>query len=155
MCGFLSSREIKNINKKQVTGPASRAIILEVGYELNFYTFERKQIYQIMIGRIKLFTLVFVLYSLETIAQEKKHKINYEKDGYLKAIVIKYEVASCGYLIELTDKEKTKIIPYKLPDEFKKDREKVWVKYVIVKKQLPSTCMAGKQVEIEAIQKRK
>ncbi len=155
MCGFLSSSVIKNTNKIQVSGPASKAIILEVGYELNFYTFEEKQIYQIMLRLIKLFTLVFVLFSLETIAQEKKHKINYEKEGYVKALVIKYEVESCGYLIELDNREKTKIAPYKLPDEFKKDKEKVWIKYTLAKKQLPSTCMAGKQADIEDIKKRK
>jgi hypothetical protein len=98
---------------------------------------------------------VFTLFTCKVTAQEKKHKVNYEKEGYVKAIVIKYEVESCGYLIELTDKAKTKITPYKLPDEFKKDKEKVWLKYTLAKKQLPSTCMAGKQAEIEDIKKRK
>src|ERR1700757_3526497 len=36
VCGFLSSNEIKNTNKMQVSGPAKSAIILELLSELNF-----------------------------------------------------------------------------------------------------------------------
>ena len=114
-----------------------------------------KSICKNYVVNIKLFALVLMLVASIANAQEKNHKTNYEKEGYVKARVVKYEVEGCGFLIELADKTKTKLMPNQLPDEFKKDKEKVWIKYVVAKKQLPSTCMAGKQVEIEAIQKRK
>ncbi|MHB8261706.1 MAG: hypothetical protein ACYDCN_15365 [Bacteroidia bacterium] len=103
----------------------------------------------------KLFVISFLLLTLKVPAQEKKHKINYEREGYVKAVVVHYEIESCGYFIELADKARTRIAPHKLPDEFKKDNEKVWIKYTLAKKQLPSTCMAGKQAEVTDIQKRK
>ena len=98
--------------------------------------------------------IAFLLFTGKVNAQEKKHKVNYEKEGYVKALVIKYNVEDCGFIIELDDKEKTKLTPYKLPNEFKKGKEKVWIKYSIVKTQLPSTCMTGRQVELEDIKKR-
>ena len=102
-----------------------------------------------------LLKFALVLFTLKVRAQEKKQKTNYEREGYVKAIVIHYEIESCGYFIELVDKARTRIAPHKLPDVFKKDKEKVWVKYTMAKKQLPSTCMAGKQAEVIDIQKRK
>ncbi len=99
--------------------------------------------------------VIALLFMFKVNAQEKAKKINYEKEGYVKAIVIHYKVEGCGYLIELTDKAKTKIAPDKLADEFKKDKEKVWVKYTLAKKQPMSTCMAGKLAEIVDVKKRK
>ena len=108
-----------------------------------------------MLSFIRLLSLVFSLLSLSVSAQNKKSKINYEKEGYVKARVIKYEVENCGYLLELDGKEKTKLTPDKLDDAFKKDKQKVWVKYSFVKKQPMSTCMGGKLVVISDIRKRK
>lgn len=106
-----------------------------------------------MFRTITLFTIAFLLFTFKVNAQEKKQKINYEKEGYVKAEVIHYKVEGCGYLIELTDK--TKIAPDKLAEDFKKDKEKIWVKYALAKKQPTSTCMAGKLAEIIDIKKRK
>ena len=106
----------------------------------------------------RIITLLAIVFSLSTFkvnAQEKKQKINYEKEGYVKATIIHYKVEGCGYLIELADKAKTKIAPDKLAEEFKKDKEKIWVKYALAKKQPMSTCMAGKLVEVTDIKKRK
>jgi hypothetical protein len=102
-----------------------------------------------------LLAALFFFVTHTSVAQEKKHKINYEKEGYEKAEVIHYKVEGCGFLIELIDKEKTKLAPANLPEEFKKDKEKVWVKYTIAKKQLKGGCMAGKQAEIIEIKKRR
>lgn len=102
-----------------------------------------------------LFSFVFAMFVFSTQAQEPAKKINYAKEGYVKAKVIKYEVESCGYLIELADKEKTKLLPDKLDDVFKKNNQKIWVKYNLAKKQLPGTCMAGKQCEVLDVKKRK
>jgi hypothetical protein len=99
--------------------------------------------------------LIFCLFPTEINAQEKAKKINYEKEGYVKALVINYKVDGCGFLIELTDKAKTKLMPEKLSDELKKDKQKIWLKYAPVKKQPMSTCMAGKYIEVTDIQKRK
>ncbi|HXB39217.1 MAG TPA: hypothetical protein VNZ49_01670 [Bacteroidia bacterium] len=102
-----------------------------------------------------LFSFVFTLLVFTTNAQEKAKKINYAKEGYVKAMVIKYKVESCGFLIELADKEKTKLAPDKLSDDLKKDKLKIWIKYTLAKKQLLGTCMAGKQCEVTDIKKRK
>lgn len=104
---------------------------------------------------IALLVIAFSFVTCKVNAQEKKQKINYAKEGYIKAIVIHYNVENCGYLIELADKAKTKIAPDKLADEFKKDKQKIWIKYTLAKKQPVSTCMAGKLAEITDIKKRK
>jgi hypothetical protein len=108
-----------------------------------------------MIRIISTLIIAFSFITIKVNAQEKKQKINYEKEGYVKAEVIDYKVDGCRFLIELSDKAKTKITPDKLDEAFKKDKEKIWIKYSLVKKQLPSTCMAGKQAEVVDIQKRK
>ena len=108
-----------------------------------------------MVRISNLLTIVFFLFALNMHAQEKKQKINYEKEGYVKAIVIDYKVDGCGFLLELSDAQKTKLTADNLTEEFKKDQQKIWVKYTPKKNQLPSTCMAGKQVEITAIKKRR
>ncbi len=98
-------------------------------------------------------TLSLMTFSLN--AQEKKQPVNYAKEGYVKATVINYKIDGCGFLIQLADKEKTKLVPDKMPDDFKKDKRKIWVKYSISKKQEMSSCMAGKQCEVIEIKKRK
>jgi hypothetical protein len=94
--------------------------------------------------------LVFI-----TNAQEKKTATDYAKEGYVKATVINYKVEGCGFLIELADKEKTKLAPEKLAVSFKKDKLKIWVKYTVAKKQPITTCMAGKVCEVIDVKKRK
>lgn len=87
--------------------------------------------------------------------QPKGKTTDYAKEGYVKAMVIKYEVESCGYLLEVADEQKSKLAPDKLPEELKKDKQPVWVKYTPVKKQMMGTCMAGTQVQVVDIKKRK
>ena len=96
------------------------------------------------------FLICAVLLIQVSCAQKK-----YVQEGYTEATVIDYKVDGCKFLLELNDEEKTKLSPNKLPDELKKDQQKVWVKYSVVKKQMLSTCMAGKQIEVLDIQKRK
>lgn len=97
------------------------------------------------------FIFSFILFSCNA---QKKAKVDYAKEGYVKAVIIHYNVDGCKYLIELQDKAKTKLAPNKLADEFKKDKEKIWIKYVLAKKQPMTTCMAGKLAEVEDIKKR-
>lgn len=82
----------------------------------------------------------------------KSTKIDYAAQGYTKAIVIKYEVESCGYLLQLDDENK--LMPQELTEEFKKDGLQVWIKYEILKKQPMTTCMAGKSIKLTDIKKR-
>jgi len=108
----------------------------------------------IMFRIITCVVIVFSLVALKSRAQEKPKKINYKNEGYIKAQIINYNVDGCGFLIELCDKTKSKFAPEKLADNFKKDKQKIWIKYAVVKKQPLSTCMTGKLVEVLDIQKR-
>lgn len=103
------------------------------------------------------FFLVFAfsLLTFNSFAQEKKQTTNYAKEGFVKATVINHKVDGCGFLILLADKEKTKLVPDKIPDDLKKDKLKIWVKYTLPKKQEMSSCMVGKQCEVVEIKKRK
>lgn len=98
--------------------------------------------------------MLFMSFSLlsQTTGATKPPKTKPEKEGYVKATVIKYEVENCGYILVLADKKKLQ--PDQLADEFKKNRLKVWVKYTVPKTQIPTTCMAGQSVKVEAIKKR-
>lgn len=98
--------------------------------------------------------LVFITFSANAQETAKKQKINYAKEGYEKAIVINYNVDGCGFMLQLIDKRKSKISPDKLPDEFKKEKMKVWIKYASAKKQPVTTCMAGHFCDLIDIQKR-
>ncbi|MGZ3864859.1 MAG: hypothetical protein ACXVC6_11235 [Bacteroidia bacterium] len=97
--------------------------------------------------------LVFITFSANG-QEAKKQKINYAKEGYEKATVINYNVDGCGFMLQLMDKRKSKISPDKFPDEFKKEKMKVWIKYASAKKQPVTTCMAGHFCELIDIQKR-
>lgn len=74
------------------------------------------------------------------------------KQGYTKATVIKYEVESCGYILQLENGNK--LMPDNLNDSLKIDSLKVWIKFLLPKKQPITTCMAGKTATIADIKKR-
>ncbi len=78
-------------------------------------------------------------------------KRDFEKEGYIKATVIFYEVSGCEYILKLEDEKKLE--PSNLSVEFKKDLLLVWIKY-IPKKNEVSICMAGQMVELSDIQLR-
>ncbi len=83
----------------------------------------------------------------------KSKKEVFLKEGFVQATVIKYEVESCGYILQLNADEK--IMPNKeLETEFKVDKMPVWVKYTVQSKAKNTTCMAGKLAEITEIKKR-
>jgi hypothetical protein len=95
--------------------------------------------------------LVLIVILLLAGCKARQKAADYEAQGYVKATVIKYEVESCGYLLQLASEEK--LAPQQLDDSFKKDGLAVWVKYAPLKKQPMSTCMAGKAVTIMDIKK--
>mgnify|MGYP001589060402 CR=1 FL=1 len=76
---------------------------------------------------------------------------NYTSEGFTKAIVIKYEVDGCVWMIQSENGEKFE--PSNLPEEFRKDQLPVWLKYQFQKAGV-SNCMAGKMVLISEIAKR-
>lgn len=106
-----------------------------------------------MFRTILQFTVALFLLTFVVSAQESK-KTNYAKEGYEKAVVINYKVDGCGFMLQLLDKRKSKISPDKLPDEFKKEKMKVWIKYSASKKQPITTCMAGHFCDLIDIKKR-
>ncbi len=77
---------------------------------------------------------------------------NFSEEGYTKAVVINYEIDGCNYLLQIA--EQKKLEPTNLPQEFKKDKLDVWIKYV-PKKGGMSICMAGQMIDITDIQLRK
>ncbi|HET7817905.1 MAG TPA: hypothetical protein VFL70_01225 [Bacteroidia bacterium] len=79
-------------------------------------------------------------------------KMDFEKNGYIKATIINYEVDGCGFLIQLEDGKKLQ--PANLSSDYKKDKLPVWVKYA-PKKGGMSVCMAGQMIELSDIQLRK
>jgi hypothetical protein len=95
--------------------------------------------------------VVLIVLVLLAGCKAKQKATDYEAQGYVKATVIRYEVESCGYLLQLAGEEK--LAPQQLDDRFKKDGLAVWIKYTPLKKQPMSTCMAGKAVTITDIKK--
>jgi hypothetical protein len=114
----------------------------------------------------KVSLFIFMLLFSLTVLGQKKPKTKPEplipdppKEGFIKATVIKYEVESCGFLLQVDGKTrkdpKMKLQPENMAEEFKKNKLKVWVKYVVPKSQPITTCMAGQVVKIEAMKIRK
>jgi len=82
-------------------------------------------------------------------------KRDFEKEGYVKATVIFYEVDACKYLLQLEPELNgpdvlKRLEPTILKEEFKKDHLLVWIKY-IPKKGGVSICMAGQMVDLTDI----
>lgn len=74
-------------------------------------------------------------------------------EGFSKGTVVDMngKLDGCGWLIQLEDS--TKLEPMNLSETFRKDQLKVWVKYSI-NTTAASICMAGKIVNITAIEER-
>ena len=88
--------------------------------------------------------------SPETIATAEVNR-DFEKEGYVKATVIFYEVSGCEYILKLENEKKLE--PTNLSLGFKKDLLPVWIKYT-AKKNAVSVCMAGEIIELIDIQAR-
>ncbi|MFL5752530.1 MAG: hypothetical protein ACJ76F_03915 [Bacteroidia bacterium] len=114
--------------------------------------------------KVSLF-IFMLLFSLAALGQKKARTKPEElisdpaKEGFIKATVIKYEVENCGFLLQVNGKTKKdpkiKLQPENMAEEFKKNKLKVWVKYVVPKTQPMTTCMAGQVVKVEAMKIRK
>lgn len=75
-----------------------------------------------------------------------------EAQGFVKAMVIAYEIDGCGYMLELTS-DKSKLEPDGLQPEFQKDSTPVWIKYKAAPDRM-SICMAGATIDLLEIKKR-
>ncbi len=73
------------------------------------------------------------------------------KEGYTKATVVYSTVDGCNWLLQIENEKKVE--PINLKEEFKKDKLKVWIKYVI-KKGAVGICMAGEIVTLTEIELR-
>ena len=71
--------------------------------------------------------------------------VSYEKDGYVKATVIKYTVDGCNYLLQLESGKKLE--PLNLSTDLKKEGQVLWIKYTTETK-AASICMAGEMVNL-------
>ncbi|TAL60072.1 MAG: hypothetical protein EPN85_08040 [Bacteroidetes bacterium] len=80
-------------------------------------------------------------------------KRDFEKEGYVRATVIYFDLDACRYLLVLAN-EKRLEPSANLAPEFQQDQLSVWVKYV-AKKGGVSACMAGQIVEVSDIHIRK
>ncbi|TND08911.1 MAG: hypothetical protein FD123_1765 [Bacteroidetes bacterium] len=89
-----------------------------------------------------------VLVSCKT--KSKTTSIDFEKEGYTRAIIRNYELDGCRYMIFLD--ETKKLEPDWLPMEMQKDSVPVWVKYE--RDERMSICMAGETVKVIDIKKR-
>lgn len=81
---------------------------------------------------------------------------DFEKEGYVKATVIYYEIDACKYILQLIPDPNgpdvlKQLEPTNLKEEFQQDQLAVWIKY-IPKKNAVSACMAGQIVELSDIQ---
>lgn len=84
--------------------------------------------------------------------EKKLTDTDMEGSGYVKAMVISYEVDGCGYMLELTS-DKSKLEPDGLQPEFQKDSLPVWIKYKAAPDRM-SICMAGQTIDLLEIKKR-
>ena len=86
-------------------------------------------------------------------------KRDFEKEGFIKATVVYYELDGCKYILQLvSDPNGPDVIyqlePQNLKEEFQKDQLAVWIKYT-ARKGGVSVCMAGQMVDLTDIQLRK
>lgn len=104
----------------------------------------------------KLRSLLFILLVF-TGMTSCKHKsktgtdVDYGAQGYIAATVINYEVDGCQWMIQLENG--TKYEPQNMDESFRKDQQKVWIKYVEVKGAM-TICMAGKVIKLTDIKQR-
>lgn len=75
-----------------------------------------------------------------------------EAQGFVKAMVISYEIDGCNYMLELVS-DKSRLEPDGLQPEYQKDSMNVWIKYKAAPDRM-SVCMAGATIDLIEIKKR-
>jgi hypothetical protein len=100
----------------------------------------------------KLFVIaIFTLLVVACKHQKAVSDTDMEAQGFVKAMVVSYDVDGCGYLLQLTDK--SRLEPDGLQPEFQKDSLPVWIKYKAAPDRM-SVCMAGATIDLLEIKKR-
>jgi len=61
-----------------------------------------------------------------------------QAQGFVKAMVISYEIDGCNYMLEL-ESDKSRLEPDGLQPEYQKDSMKVWIKYKAAPDRMNST----------------
>lgn len=88
--------------------------------------------------------------------KETEKTTDYAALGYVKAIVVDYELDGCRWMLRLDNEDPNdddkKMEPDFLFSEFQKDSLPVWLKYQ--KEERISICMAGETVKVIDIKKR-
>lgn len=101
----------------------------------------------------KLFvTVVFALLLLACKHQKVVTDSEMEAQGFVKAMVISYEIDGCNYMLELVC-DKSRLEPDGLQPEYQKDSMNVWIKYKAAPDRM-SICMAGATIDLIEIKKR-
>lgn len=75
-----------------------------------------------------------------------------EAQGFVKAMIISYEIDGCNYMLELVS-DKSRLEPDGLQPEYQKDSMNVWIKYKSAPDRM-SVCMAGATIDLLEIKKR-
>ena len=90
--------------------------------------------------------------SKEDLTEQKTVERNYEKEKFIRAIVVDMsDLDGCQFLLKLEDGKKLE--PLNLDPAYKNDGLPVWIRYIDSKGSM-SICMAGKMVKLIAIEKR-
>ncbi|HEY6161008.1 MAG TPA: hypothetical protein VI112_07290 [Bacteroidia bacterium] len=99
--------------------------------------------------------LLLLLFTIAFFSCKPKSKVGNDKDygamGYTPATVVDYEVDGCMWMIQTEDGKKYE--PNNLPEDFRTDKKKVWVKYEVQKKAV-TICMGGEVIKITDIKPR-
>lgn len=102
----------------------------------------------------KLFVIALFAALLTACISQKKtvSDSEMEKQGFVKAMTVKYDVDGCGYMLELVS-DKSRLEPDGLQPDFQKDSMNVWIKYTAAPDRM-SVCMAGATIDLLEIKKR-
>lgn len=101
----------------------------------------------------KLFAIAIFISLIAACVTQKKvvSDSEMEAQGFVKAMVISYDVDGCGFMLELNS-DKSRLEPDGLQPDFQKDSIPVWIKYKAVDRM--SICMAGATIDLLEIKKR-
>lgn len=87
----------------------------------------------------------------DAVSTKADPKVDYAKEGYIKAYVTEVQLDGCKYMLQPADGGK-KMEPDELTAEFQKDSINVWLKYKAEERM--SVCMAGQTIKVLDIRKR-
>lgn len=87
----------------------------------------------------------------DAVSDKADPKVDYAKEGYVKAFVTDVQLDGCHYMLQLESDNK-RLEPDELTPSFQQDSLKVWIKYEVDDRM--SVCMAGQTIKLLDIRKR-